>query len=90
MVFRLLNWPLWQPMAGLNSEPQNHEGWYRCALSFEVIKIDRSTPRFSREGSRWVKFLPSIFDLPKILLIPLRFSLSDVLLYALCFFARNS
>ena len=31
---------------GLNSEPQNiepqnHEGWNRCALSFELIIIDR-------------------------------------------------
>jgi hypothetical protein len=24
-----------------NIEPQDHEGWNRCALSFELIKIDR-------------------------------------------------
>ena len=24
-----------------NIEPQNVEGWNRCALSFEIIKIDR-------------------------------------------------
>jgi hypothetical protein len=24
-----------------NIEPQNFEGWNRCALSFELIKIDR-------------------------------------------------
>jgi hypothetical protein len=30
-----------------NIEPQNFEGWNRCALSFKSIKIDRSTQRLS-------------------------------------------
>jgi hypothetical protein len=38
-VFRVLNWPLWQPVGTANRrisniEPQNHEGWKRFAKSF--------------------------------------------------------
>jgi hypothetical protein len=43
-----------------NIEPQNYEGWNRCALSFELIKIDRN-PSFDIQNSKFdIRYSPFI------------------------------
>jgi ABC-type cobalt transport system substrate-binding protein len=43
-----------------NIEPQNYEGWFRCALSVEYLKIDRIHSFVNRQSSIVIRY--SIFQ----------------------------